>query len=331
MRFAVETWAPEYGVGADEEALEDGGEAVDVDVEVPAAAWAPVRPADRPATRVTFVDGVRRIDARVWITDDAGVHAGVCASVAAGAVVADGAGARVVEHRVERAVVATGATAGEAIDTVHGPYGFVSVHGDEPEAVYLAIHELMTALEAGVATTPDGGVVVYDGPLRGRHAEQAVGYVKTQRVRYLPDALMPVLTSLDDGERTPLFLIGGRGFRRWSCYVRLPGPRSHPLAGIVRLELPGAAVDAAGRAGMLAATLPRFASEPHKEPRAPQNLYPIAGLEQRLRHLLGDPFVMERALRRAAGDQRKSPTSSSTSATAGWPAASAASSAATAR
>ena len=43
-----------------------------------------------------------------------------------------------------------------------------------------------------------------------------------------------------------------------------------------------------------------FASEPHKDARAPQNLYPIAGLEQRLRHLLGDARLMERALRAAS-------------------------------
>ena len=50
----------------------------------------------------------------------------------------------------------------------------------------------------------------------------------------------------------------------------------------------------------MSACLPRFASQAHKEPRAPQNLMPIAGLEQRLRHLLGDPVLLERALRLAA-------------------------------
>jgi hypothetical protein len=47
-------------------------------------------------------------------------------------------------------------------------------------------------------------------------------------------------------------------------------------------------------------TLQRFASEPHKEPRAPQNLYPIAGLERELRRRLGDQQVIYRALRRSA-------------------------------
>jgi hypothetical protein len=48
------------------------------------------------------------------------------------------------------------------------------------------------------------------------------------------------------------------------------------------------------------ATLPPYASEPHKDPRAPQNLYPIAGLERALRRRLGDQHVLYRALRRAS-------------------------------
>ena len=53
-------------------------------------------------------------------------------------------------------------------------------------------------------------------------------------------------------------------------------------------------------ADRVAATLPRFASEPHKDARAPQNLYPIGGLERQLRHRLGDAAVVYRALRRAS-------------------------------
>ncbi|MPZ71540.1 MAG: hypothetical protein GEU71_18780, partial [Actinobacteria bacterium] len=53
-------------------------------------------------------------------------------------------------------------------------------------------------------------------------------------------------------------------------------------------------------ADLTAATLPRFASHPHKDSRAPENLYPIGGLERALRHRLGDAELMLRALRRAA-------------------------------
>jgi hypothetical protein len=47
-------------------------------------------------------------------------------------------------------------------------------------------------------------------------------------------------------------------------------------------------------------TLGRFASTEYKDSRAPQNLYPIAGLERELRRRLGEPNLLYRALRRAA-------------------------------
>jgi len=110
-----------------------------------------------------------------------------------------------------------------------------------------------------------------------------------------------VLARLDPGERTPLFLLGGRQ-TRYSWYLRLDGARTHPLACIVRCETQavGELVDVVARANDVTAALLRFASEPHKDARAPQNLYPIAGLENRLRHLLGDTRIAERALRAAS-------------------------------
>ena len=58
--------------------------------------------------------------------------------------------------------------------------------------------------------------------------------------------------------------------------------------------------NAIGRANEVTVTLPRYASAPHKEARAPQNLYPIAGLENNLRGRLGNQQILERALRVAA-------------------------------
>jgi hypothetical protein len=43
-----------------------------------------------------------------------------------------------------------------------------------------------------------------------------------------------------------------------------------------------------------------LASVPHTDPRAPQNLVPIGGLERELRHRLGDQHILYRALRAAA-------------------------------
>ena len=121
-------------------------------------------------------------------------------------------------------------------------------------------------------------MVVVDGPLsHHRDVKNAVGYIKTQKVQYLPIELRGVLTSLLPGFRTPLFLTT-TSWSRYSWYLRLAN-HSGPAGGLVRCEIDGDAetVTAIRSANMVSASLPRFASERHKDPRAPQNLYPIGG------------------------------------------------------
>lgn len=303
MQFSVETWAPEYGVAMDDSHLEEASAEVDIGVEVPADRWAPLPPPPgaAPAVEVLFVDGVRRIDARVWIHEEGWARPGVCATVAAGAVRCGRGTAEVVEVVVRRALHAATPAASDVV-TPHATYEVRLHAGDDTEALYTGIHAHMTEVEAGVAGEHDVELVVFDGPLRGRTHPAGVGYVKTQHVQYLPEEVRPVLAELATGERTPLFLVSSGGVTRFSWYLRLPGPRAHALAGLVRCELngTGTARAAAARATCISSTLPPFASAPHKDSRAPQNLYPIAGLERHLRHRQGDPQVLERALRRAA-------------------------------
>lgn len=303
MRFAVETWAPDYGVAADSTHLEETSGDVDVSIEVAASAWQPIAPpvTEAPDT-VLFVDGVRRIDARIWYHDDDVIRPGVCASVAAGSVLCRGPEAHLNQTTVTRGFFARSSPAADAITTRHGTYHYFVCAGDTEDNFYLGIHQQMTAAEATVAIGHTADVVVFDGPLRHRNDPRAIGYVKTQQVQYLPDELQRVVSLLRAGQRTPLFLIGGPTATRYSWYARLPGPRSQPLSGVVRLELPavGALADACRRADTVTGLLPRYASEPHKDPRAPQNLYPIAGLEHHLRHRLGDPLLLERSLRLAS-------------------------------
>ncbi|MGH3833049.1 MAG: hypothetical protein ACRDRS_21880 [Pseudonocardiaceae bacterium] len=59
------------------------------------------------------------------------------------------------------------------------------------------------------------------------------------------------------------------------------------------------AADAIEMAWLSQATLGRYASVEYKDTRAPQNLYPIAGLERQLRRRLGDAMLLYRGLRRA--------------------------------
>lgn len=312
MRYAVESWDPGYGASAADESLEPAREPVDPGVELPPGQWRPL-PTGGPgaaAETVVFVDGVRRIDCRIWITDGTTggsnstgqrdvTRPGLCASVGAGAVRCEPGRASVVAVEVERGLH-TASPGAEPIKTSRaGTYELRPTAGDDDGDLYNGIHRHMTELEMVVSrSAEDEALVVFDGPLRGRDHTAGVGYVKTQHVQYLDPELQPVVFALEPGQRSPLFAVGGT-FARWSWYLRLPGPRAHGLSGIVRLELPklGDVSCAVARAEMVSATLPRFASEPHKEARAPQNLYPIAGLEHTLRHRLGDPFVLERSLR----------------------------------
>ncbi len=306
MRFVVEAWAPEYGAPLDGEELTAARAEVDVGVEVRADQWAPRTPPPvtrRPAA-IVFTDGVRRIDARVWLTGDGGrARPGICASFAAGAVRCDDR-AVVVAASVGRGLF-TAAGDAQTIDTGHGPYPVQAVAGESPEALSIGLQQRMGALEIVVAHGQAGGadLVVVDGPLRtvGPYPPGTVGYVKTHATRYLPEGLDDIIGELTAGQRTPLFCLTVPLQTKWSWYLRLPGATGHPWAGVVRCEaaadLPAA--DAVALADTTAAVLPRFASQGHKDPRAPQNLVPIGGLERRLRHVMGDANLLFRALARA--------------------------------
>ena len=302
MRFSVESWAPDRSGPLPGDVLDPSDAAVNIDVELPLAQWRALRAdAVEPAPCVLFVDGVRRIDARVWLeAPSGGTRLGLCASFAAGVSRCDGR-ATIAAAEVRRGLFTSVPT--DELITRNGTYQPLLVAGDDESDLILGVQHRMTELEIEVAARAgDAELIVVDGPLRGRQAVvNAIGMVKSHRVSYLPPEAAEVVAALTPGERTPLFLMT-TSWSRFSWYLRLPGGSGHAWAGIVRCEasadLPVTSVRAA--ADLTAATLPRFASQAHKDPRAPQNLYPIAGLERELRRRLGDPGLLERALRLAS-------------------------------
>jgi hypothetical protein len=311
MRVVVEAWDPSYGSPVEGEALAESTAEVNLGVEVDPTAWAPRRPAATTVAPdvVVFVDGVRRVDARVWVRADddpsgAGAEPGLCASWAAGAVRCGPGGARLGAVELGRGLFSASRHAAELV-TAHGTYGTCMARSSAPEVLSLALQERMGAAErvaAERAAGSEAGLVVLVGPHRGRqHLPGVVGMVKTHHVAYLSGEAVAVLAALVPGERTPAFTVG-TSWTRHSWYVRLPGPAGAPLAGVVRCECPADVAPAAltALADLTAVVLPRYASEAHKDARAPQNLYPIAGLERELRRRLGDPALLHRALRVAA-------------------------------
>jgi len=307
MKFSVDPWDVEYGASLGIDNPDSLTAQLVVELELPGEEWHPID-ADRDAQapgRILFIDGVRRIDARVWIEDAAGdIFPGLCASFAAGAVCCEER-AEITAAEVGRGVFSTAPTAADIVSS-KATYPARMAASSDADGLMLAVHERMAQTEVCIAETAASDamidLIVIDGPLRGRqHIDRAIGFIKSHAVAYLPPELHRMVGALGTGQRTPVFTIGTT-WSRHAWYLRLPGPEGSPWAGIVRCECssdlaPEATIALANRAS---AALPRFASEPHKDTRAPQNLYPIAGLERELRRRLGDQSLLYRSLRQVA-------------------------------
>ncbi|TMM33027.1 MAG: hypothetical protein E6F99_25255 [Actinobacteria bacterium] len=311
MRYTVEPWSPSFGspnqLDGSTPQTQSTAE-LKLDVELPVDSWRPLpaRTDLAPPPVVLLVDGVRRIDAYLWIEDDDGAsYPAVAASYAAGVVRCDlrRRVADVLHHRVRRGLF-TAAPGATAIGEYEPQHAKGSRHEDVVKAVQPAMLalELVVSEEVRKSTVDDDDLLVTDGPLRGRHRlARTVGYIKTLETDYLCQPQAKVVTGCRPGERSPVFLTGPQ-WPHYSWYVRLPGRGGHPWAGMVRVQgspdlTPQQAAALADRSTV---TLPRFASTGYKDPRAPQNLVPVAGLERKLRNLLGDPRLLHRTLTKAS-------------------------------
>jgi hypothetical protein len=315
VRFTVDPWAPEYGSSIERGVpeLADPESPADLAAEVAVDEWRPMAVQSELAAgvEVLFVDGVRRIDARLWLDDAEGTtRTGLCASYAAG-VVRCGDRAEVEHVEVERRLF--GPAGVESLDLRGGlRYRAGVVPADDLDTLINEMQQAMRGLERRVAAEASpSDLMVLDGPLSSTSPDGAVGYVKSHHVGYLPPQLQGVIPCLGAGERTPLFVTQTARWSRYSWYLRLAPGAAHPWDGVVRCEM--AADDdleaARLRATLASAVLPRFASARHKDPRAPQNLYAIAGLERELRRRLGDRDLLYRRLVEAAAhrSQRTAP------------------------
>jgi hypothetical protein len=339
MSFSVDGWDPSYGASLEaDEQLAESTARIEPEVEVPAAQWRPIDPdpAGPVPDALLFVDGVRRVEAQVWIDGAAGVDqetgevspaeptAALCASYAAGVVCCCAAGAHLVASERRRGLFSAAAHATD-IATRAGAYTAHQVKLKRAGAPVIpalsqSLQRRLAEVEVDVAKAAraasgaapggpaghpgqsDQDLLIIDGPLKDRqHLERALGYIKSHHATYLPPELNAVVGRLAPGQRTPAFLMG-TSWDRHSWYLRLPGPSGAPWSGVVRIECPAALpAEAVTRlAGLSQRCLGRFASSPYKDSRAPQNLYPIAGLERELRRRLGDPRLLYRALREAA-------------------------------
>ena len=322
---------PDRGINIDAEdgSSVDEGDHGPVDIHVEGRPWGVVAPIGSPPSAVQIVDGVRRVESyAIDDLDDGTIAYGLFGSYAVGAVRCEGSHSWVLDGgpdsdpqlRIERVYLHSGGTPGDqeiaAGSTQLRFRASLSQRASTPSRLINALQDSMLDGEALLAerlANDESMLTIVDGPLRLRTgARRVAGYVKRVQDWYIDPPERALLAELAAGERTPLFLIpgGGKAGRRgrpdrYAWYLRIAdiGEQFHHLAGIVRLEAPAALPrDRAVRlADECALALPRFASSPIRDPRAPQNLTPVGALEQTLHRRLGDREWVRRLIAAALG------------------------------
>jgi hypothetical protein len=320
LTIRLDPWGTDYDGGL-QLPEEDEAHPATVDPTVETEVWEPILPNDAPRPEaIVFVDGVQRTEAKLVCSSDEGYSYGALASIGVGATFVEAGRARMVTQTPIRTMALTG---GEIAEEMAVPCGqnvlrfkLRSQPDSGPQAVIDAINETRGEAEGRLATelSEEGyPMVIVDGRLSfqpQRRGSMVVGLVKSIQQQYLPMPQRAVLGQLSPGSRTPIFLID-RATPLYSWYVRLAPlrPIEHVWAGLVRLETVGTMeIEAAQElADTTARWLPTFASTPAWDARAPQNLFPICALEQRLHHELGDRAwvrsAIECAMAQAAAPQ----------------------------
>jgi hypothetical protein len=317
MRIALDPWGGDYGsqiATAHEvdsaatvvQALEDEGEE---------CLWQPIDPSPMMLPQETVVvDGVMRSDAFGMVEDGERRALALFGSFATGAVALNSR-VRIVEDRVERLFIAGGnwptpqKVAVPAGRNTCLCYQGLSAKADTYDDLRETLVTEMRRAEAQVAevlSRPDT-LVLADGSLKFfGGASSVVGVIKTIHKLYLPPKRAAILGRLQPGQRTPFFCIESKrkntGYKILTCYLRLalPQPIEIPFAGLVRLEVNPSQREHGNVSEIFnqaAVKVRELASRAPKDPRAPQNLIPIGGLERQLRRKLGDAQLVLRGIK----------------------------------
>ena len=314
MRIKPDLWQSAYS-GAVETASEAPHKyQVQVDVESPAGRFGCV-PIPLPASigAVAFVDGTPRVEMHATVDGEV-PRFGLFGAVAWGALRMEGAHphdvlSSLMDLQVFRYFITDAADLAESTITLrsapHDPsrlvYTVRPVQRD-PADFHHALTDWMRAGEGELAAVlvkdPGIDLVLADGPIpyERRLVDESgklAGLIKSVREFYLAGAELKAVATLKYSQRTHLFAIRypDSDISKLSFFLRLQplSPYSSPWSNLARVELPymslSQAQDLAERAARAAL---HYASNLWADRRAPQNLYPVAALEQALKNRLGD-------------------------------------------
>ena len=303
----LDPWPPEYESAVQFGDIEEETAGV-IDTTVETSKWQPIRPQSHcVCPNLYFVDGVRRVEARVIADVDHKVVHGLFGSIGVGCARVNGQKASFADLAVDRFLILGAGVKQEEVVRVGDldlRFEGVSSSFNSPLEVLGELQNFMRTLEAslGQRLASSGACVFADGPLTyyAIAKQEVVGIIKSIYLSYLSPAHFAIVGTLESGCRTPMFAIQDGKYNRYSWFLRVAKGRAvdNSLAGILRLEVREAVGKDRARAmaDLSASELPRFASSSIRDPRAPQNLVPIGALEGELRRQLGDAVLVRRGI-----------------------------------
>ncbi|NEO88239.1 MAG: hypothetical protein F6J87_28875 [Spirulina sp. SIO3F2] len=322
----LEPWGIEFAAPIRWDADATSPEAIELSVEQ--TEWVACEPRLKAPTprSLYFIDGRRRLDARFLGRQPENNEPiyGAFATIAVGAVQVDRAQnqARYEHLKIER-TIAIANLQQPPITEVPCPLGSSnsllytscsnSAVENTPQAPLNLVQDAMLTAEGQLARQLSDqcstALIIQDGPLRygpRQTPENALGYVKTMGKQYLPPDKFGLLWDLSVGQRTPIFRIKTQTNKeQWSWYLRSGSPELQPqqlgyheLHGVVRLDMYGSVPleKVKAMADLSTWLILDYASQPTRDPRAPQNLTPIGALEKELGRRMGDRTLIARRI-----------------------------------
>ncbi len=335
MKLRLDPWATDYDTAfhAEDPLDASGPSATTVTPDIECETWRPLRPAAEAEPRyerLFFMDGSRRSEARLLLEDER-------RQVAFGAIGTFGVGvvdccpgqtrrADYLDLDAEMGVrgVQRLCTLGNDVQLpdfdilprmrrTFGTlsYRVLSTDKTDADAVLRQLQFAMLEAERRLALRLNDlypeALVVTDGPRpRMGDAPRVVGYLKTIHALPLAEEYLSVARSLEEGQRSPLYLVSHRDKSQqvfqWFLRLRDPNPWLYSFAGMVRLEAHAGSqpetrlAEVQALADWLTCLLPRFATRAHQDPRAPQQLLPVRALEAELKRRMGHAQVVRRRI-----------------------------------
>ncbi len=326
MKLRLDPWEAEYNTA--HVAKEATSEQPNIEVDIEYKNWRAVTPPAKLKSkllfdRLLFVDGSRRIEARVLLEDkNKQVAFGALGSYGVGVVSCCAQGlsqAQFLKWQIKRICTLSGGhkiddfELKQTIDKYLGKlqYEVVASAERDSEAVLRKLQFEMLAAErlltSNLVDNYPNALIINDGPRpRIGFEPNVIGYLKTSHSIPIGPKKIQLIRQLEQGQRSPLYLVKGQdstqNYFEWFLRLRDPNPWLYSLAGMVRLQAVAGKEpqkrldDVCELANWLAIKLGDFSSKQHQDPRAPQQLLPIRALETELRRQMGNLQIIRRRI-----------------------------------